>query len=189
MINIIGGKFKRKKIEVYRNNVRPTSAIKREAIFSVLESYAAKNSFELYSDKCFLDLFAGSGSLGLEAISRGASYSHFYEIDNNVEKILKKNCETICTKNQYQIFIQDCNLIKQFNLKHPLSVVFIDPPYKIKSLDTILNILLENNILSKDTIIVIETDKKNIFKFSEDFEIIKNKIYGKTKLFFLKKLY
>ena len=114
MINIIGGKFKRKKIEVPKKEVRPTSAIKREAIFSILESYAFDNSFDLYSNKCFIDLFAGSGSLGLEAISRGASFSYFYELNNNVIKILKKNCEAICKKKEFKIFQKDCILINEF---------------------------------------------------------------------------
>ena len=82
MINIIGGKYKRAKLEVPIQNVRPTSAIKREAIFSILESYASKNSYDLYANKCFIDLFAGSGSLGLEAISRGSAFGYFFEIDN-----------------------------------------------------------------------------------------------------------
>ena len=188
MINIIAGKFKRKKIKVPENKVRPTSAIKREAIFSILESYASNNSFDLYSGKCFIDLFAGSGSLGLEAISRGAVLSYFYEIDSDVIKVLKKNCETICNKYEFKIFQEDCTLIDNFNLNSHISVIFIDPPYKYLHFNKILGILLKNNILNKNTIIVIESDKKNILKFSSDFKVIKEKTYGKTKLFFLKKL-
>lgn len=188
MINIIGGKFKKKKIIVPEKEVRPTSAIKREAIFSILESYASNNSFDLYSNKCFIDLFAGSGSLGLEAISRGASFSYFYELDNNVIKILRKNCETICKKKEFKIFEQDCILLNNFNLNYPPSVIFIDPPYKYLFFNKILNNLIKSKILNTKTIIVIESDKKNILKFSSNFEIIKDRTYGKTKLFFLKKL-
>ena len=61
--------------------VRPTSAFKREAIFSVLESYAIKHSIEIYKNKSIIDIFAGSGSVGLEAISRGIEKSYF--IENN----------------------------------------------------------------------------------------------------------
>jgi len=188
MINIIGGKFKRKKIEVPKNEVRPTSAIKREAIFSILESYAFDNSFDLYSNKCFIDLFAGSGSFGLEAISRGASFSYFYELNDNVIKILQKNCEVICKKKEFKIFQQDCTLIKSFDLDFLTSVIFIDPPYKYLFFEKILNNLVESKIIGKNTIIVIESDKKNILEFSSNFKIIKNKTYGKTKLYFLKKL-
>ena len=82
MINIIGGKFKGKKIEVPNKRVRPTSSMKKEAIFSILESYAVNDNFSLYDGKCFIDLFAGSGSLGIESISRGASFAYFYELNS-----------------------------------------------------------------------------------------------------------
>ena len=188
MINIIGGKFKRKKIEVAEKVVRPTSSIKREAIFSILESYALKQSLNLYLNKCFIDLFAGSGSLGLEAISRGGSFAYFYELDNNVIKILQKNCESICLKNQYRIVQKDCLLIDDFILKFPPAVIFIDPPYKYLFFEKILDIITKIKSLDKNTIIVIESDKKNILKLPSNFEVIQNKIYGKTKLIFLKKL-
>ena len=82
MISIIGGKYKGSKLQVPSKDVRPTSAIKRSSIFSVLESYALKNAYNLYENQCFIDIFAGSGSLGLEAISRGARFSYFFENNN-----------------------------------------------------------------------------------------------------------
>lgn len=187
MINIIGGKFKRKKIAVPKNSVRPTSAIKREAIFSILENYSLNNSFDLYLNKCFIDLFAGSGSLGLEAISRGASFCYFYELNHYVIKILQKNCEEICKNKEFKIFQQDCSLITDFKLDISPAVIFIDPPYKYLFFDNILNTIIKSKILNDNTIIVIESDKKNILNFSSCFKVIKEKIYGKTKLFFLKK--
>ena len=77
MPSIIGGKYKRSKMEVPSKLVRPTSAIKREAIFSILESYALKNSIDIYKNKSIIDVFAGSGLVGLEAISRGIKKSYF----------------------------------------------------------------------------------------------------------------
>ena len=79
MINIIGGIKKRTMIEVPPDNVRPTSAQKRESIFSIIESYGTKINRNIYEQASILDLFAGSGSLGLEAISRGAVFGYFYE--------------------------------------------------------------------------------------------------------------
>ena len=72
MIRIIRGKKKNTKLNVPKLGVRPTSSMKKESIFSILESFSFKNNLELYNKKYFLDLFSGSGSLGLEAISRGA---------------------------------------------------------------------------------------------------------------------
>ena len=84
MPSIIGGKFKRSKIEVPHKLVRPTSALKREAIFSILESYALQNSIDIYENKSIIDVYAGSGLIGLEAISRGMKKSYFIEDDEGV---------------------------------------------------------------------------------------------------------
>ena len=84
MINIIGGIKKKSKLNVPTKQVRPTSSIKRESIFAILESNALKKNIDIYTDKFFVDLFAGSGALGLEAISRGVKFCYFYEFDNEV---------------------------------------------------------------------------------------------------------
>ena len=91
MIRITGGKFKQKKLASINDFVRPTSSLKREAFFSIIESYAIKNSIELYKNQIFLDLFAGIGTMGLEAISRGISEKTL-EVLNNAkpsEKTIK----------------------------------------------------------------------------------------------------
>jgi 16S rRNA (guanine966-N2)-methyltransferase len=188
MIKIIGGKFKKKKIDVHNNHVRPTSALKREAIFSILESNALKNSFDPYRNKCFIDLFAGSGSLGLEAISRGGSFSYFFEFNNEVYKTLKDNCKNLCNAEQFFIYEKDVTNIDKFKIDYPLSAIFIDPPYKLNPFDSILKKIVKSKILSNDSLIIIETDKNNLLEFSTDIKIIKEKIYGKTKIIFLKKL-
>ena len=96
MLNIISGSKKRAKLYVPTINVRPTSSKKREAIFSIIESISLKNNNDIYSNEYFLDLFAGSGSLGLEAISRGAKYCYFCEIAKEVIETLERNCKKIC---------------------------------------------------------------------------------------------
>jgi len=187
MINIIGGKSKGAKLQVPKYDVRPTSGIKREAIFSILESHALKNAYNLYKNKCFIDLFAGSGSLGLEAISRGAAYSYFFEINNEVSDILKNNCKKICKENQFDIFLKNSSYLEQERIFYPVSVIFIDPPYKLNPFSYLLKKFLTINILSKNTLIVIETNKQTSIKLTEEFKIIVEKIYGKTKIIFLKK--
>ena len=104
MIKITGGKFKQKKLDSINDFVRPTSSLKREAFFSIIESYAIKNSIELYKNKIFLDLFAGIGTMGLEAISRGMSEVIFFENNIEVLKILRKNSLIICKNNQFRIY-------------------------------------------------------------------------------------
>ena len=107
MPSIIGGKYKRSTVKVPNTLVRPTSALKREAIFSILESYSMQNSINIYKDKSIIDIFAGSGLIGLEAISRGMQKSYFIENNDSVFKVLKSNCEKICNKNEYEIIFEN----------------------------------------------------------------------------------
>jgi len=187
MINIIGGKYKRAKLEVPIQNVRPTSAKKREAIFSILESYALRNSYSLYADKCFIDLFAGSGSLGLEAISRGSAFGYFFEKDNEVINTLMVNCKKICKKNQFRIYQQDSTRVIDANFDYPISGIFIDPPYKINPFNNLLKKLLDKNVIQQDTITIIETNNRTSFELIKGLSILYERVYGKTKILFLKK--
>ena len=185
MPSIIGGKYKRTKIEVPSKLVRPTSAIKREAIFSILESYALQNSIDIYKNKSIIDVFAGSGLIGLEAISRGMKKSYFIENNENVFKILKNNCNKICKTDEYEIIFERAinGINRVFEIKP--SVIFIDPPYRKENIELILLKILKNNIKSKDTIIIIETERKEQVIIPRGFAVLKEKIYGKTKLLFL----
>ena len=121
-------------------------------------------------------------------LSRGASFAYFYELNHDVINILKKNCNKICSKNEYEIYNQNSTYIKEIKVNFPLSGIFIDPPYDYLNYKTVLDNIIQSNILNQNTIIIIETDKKNKFILSKKLTIIKEKIYGKTKLFFLKKL-
>lgn len=185
MLNIIGGLKKRTKLVVPTKNVRPTSSKKREAIFSILESNALKNKTDFYSNGYFLDLFAGSGSLGLEAISRGAKFCYFYEINKEIVKILKNNCLKISKTKNFKIFQQDVTKSLFEEINNPLSVIFIDPPYTLKPFNNIFNNLLKVNLIVKNTIIVIETEKNIDINHPSSMKIKDERYYGKTKITFL----
>ena len=185
MLNIISGSKKRVKLDVPTVNVRPTSSKKREAIFSIIESKILKNKNDIYSNGYFLDLFAGSGSLGLEAISRGAKYCYFYEVAKEVIETLKNNCIKICEFNNYKIIKKD--ITKSFfeEIDNPLSVIFIDPPYTLTPFENILHNLLKANLVLKNTIIIIESEKKTKINFPYLMKTIDERYYGKTKITFL----
>ena len=185
MPNIIGGKFKKTKLDVPNKLVRPTSAFKREAIFSILESYAIKHSIEIYKNKSIIDIFAGSGSVGLEAISRGIEKSYFIENNDDVIKILEKNCQKICKKNEFEIkTVKAIDSLDEKFIIEP-SIIFIDPPYKKENISLILLKLLKKKIKSKKTFIIIETSKEEKIVIPEGLTFFKEKIYGRTKILFL----
>ena len=187
MKKIIGGKFKRKNLEVPSSNVRPTSSIKRESIFSIIESYAFKNFFNIYEDKAVLDIFAGSGSIGLEAISRGMKKAYFYENDVSVIQILKKNCKNICKEDHFEILQNDVMIFPPENIALPVSLIFIDPPYNKYDISSLLVKLITKKIIQKNTITIFETQKNDNFKAIPELNIFEEKCYGKSLLYFLKK--
>ena len=184
MIRITGGKFKQKKLTSISNFVRPTSSLKREAFFSVLESYAKKHSINLYENKIFLDLFAGIGTMGLEAISRGMNKVIFFENNSEVVKILRKNCLELCKINQFTIYEENL-LNTELNIEFKnVSIVYVDPPYSKYNLTKLLKILL--NKINKKTIIALEASKKDNIELPEKTNIFQKKTYGKTIIYFLK---
>ena len=185
MPNIIGGKYKRTKLDVPGNLVRPTSALKREAIFSIIESYSIKNSIEIYKNRAIIDIFAGSGLIGLEAISRGMQMSYFIENNNDVINILDNNCKKICKNNEYKIIPEKAiNGLEQVFKIQP-SVIFIDPPYKKENINLILVKILKKKIKFKNTLIIIETLRGEEILIPEELTVFKEKNYGKTKLLFI----
>ena len=188
MIKIIGGRLKRSNLFVPNNLVRPTSAMKREAIFSILESYALKNSIDLYNKKSAIDLFAGSGSLGIEAISRGISKVFFYENNSKVLDTLETNCKKIIKKKNYQIIKADIMRVTIRKNELPVSLIFIDPPYKKYDIEFILENIVNNNILESYSIIILETEKNEVVKLNKSLKIFKKKTFGKTLLSFIKLL-
>ena len=185
MINIIGGIKKRTKIQVPPNNVRPTSAKKRESIFSIIESYGTKINRNIYEQANILDLFAGSGSLGLEAISRGAVFGYFYENNFDVTFYLKKNCLKICKDDNFEIIKENILESKFKDIDKKISLVFIDPPYEIIPFEKILIDINKSKILSNNAIIVIECSQKSKIKIPPYFSCFNERNYRKTKIFFL----
>ena len=173
MIRITGGKFKQKKLASINDFVRPTSSLKREAFFSIIESYAIKNSIELYKNQIFLDLFAGIGTMGLEAISRGMSEVIFFENNIKVLKILKKNCLSICKNNQFKIYEEDLIHSKLEIEFQNISVVYIDPPYAKYNLTNLLENLSSN--IKNTTVIGLETGVKDNIVIPENLNLLQKK--------------
>ncbi len=149
----------------------------REAIFAIIRSEVAYARV--------LDLFAGSGSLGLEALSEGAERCDFVENSYQVIKILQKNITALTLEKVSQI--HNCSVFSYLNHCTKIyDLILFDPPYKREFACQIIKAIYENNILSDEGIIVAETGKSEDILEFEKF-IIKEKIYGDTKVTILKK--
>lgn len=182
-MRIISGSARGTKLETLsKDSTRPTLDRVKESLFSIIQNKIP--------DACILDLFSGSGALGLESLSRGAKLAIL--CDNNIEaiNIINKNVEktklqdkTIVIKNNY---IKCLEKLKDENIKFDL--VFLDPPYKTNFAVDALKRILELDLITNEGIIVIETDEeereiKNIEKI--DINIYDIRKYGRVKLMFL----
>ena len=129
-MRIISGKFKGKKLEQpLDKNTRPLKDRTKESIFNLL--IHSKNVSINFDKINILDLFSGSGSFGLECLSRNAKHVTFVENHNPAIKILKKNILSLKLENNYKIIEKDIfNINESLNLKKKFDLIFADPPYK-----------------------------------------------------------
>lgn len=162
-------------------NTRPTLDRVKEPLFSIIQNRL--------KDATILDLFSGSGALGLEALSRGASKAVLCDYSNHAIQIIKKNIQkthmeekakVVCS--DYQKYLKECN--ESFDL------IFIDPPYELNIAIKAVEILLDYNLLKPNGLIVIETDDeereiKQIAQCKYKINVFDLRKYGRVKLIFL----
>ena len=183
-MRIIGGKFKGKKLlEPNDKETRPLKDLTKESIFNIINH---SNKFSIDIKKAYiLDLFSGVGSFGIECLSQGASHVTFIEKYEGVLPILKNNLINLKSETNYEIIQSDIlNNFKFKILKSRYDIIFLDPPYKEKALENILNIIIENKILKDNGIIIIHRHKKEIDEFPKNFQLIDEKKYGISKIIF-----
>ena len=182
-MRIISGNFKGKKIyQPLDKNTRPLRDMVKESIFNLL-IHSNKLNFEINKSN-ILDLFSGSGSFGLECASRGANKVILVENYLNILSILRKNVKFIDSKNICEIIEQDCFEFLKINSypKNKFDLIFIDPPYKEKKINFLINKIKENKILENKGIIIIHRHKKDDIKISEKLKIIDQRTYGISKI-------
>jgi len=175
-MKVVSGKFRGLNLKaVPTNNTRPTSAKVKEAVFSMLSPYMV--------DGVALDLFAGTGSLGIEAVSRG--YQQAYLVDKAYKAIntIKENVEKTREEDSFVVIKSSATeALKKFqDEKVKFDLVFLDPPYRMKITEQIISDMVDNDLLNDGAVIVDETDY-DIDLELEQIELIKEKRYKDTKV-------
>ena len=185
-MRIISGEFKGKKIlEPKDLNTRPLKDLTKESIFNILNH---SNKFKvLINRSIILDIFSGVGSFGIECLSRGADRVIFIENYKQVLLILKKNLSKLKSIENYSVIEKDAYDKKTINsLNYRFDVIFLDPPYKDKNLNTILKNIESERLLNENGIIILHRHKKSNDIFPSNFKVIEEKTYGISKIIFLK---
>lgn len=172
IMRVISGKYKGKKIEGYDiEGTRPTQDRVKESLFAMIQNDVR--------DAVVLDLFAGSGNLGIEALSNGASFSYFVDNNSKCIEVLKKNLKDINEENN-KIFEMDYHkaleYFKENNIR--FDIIFLDPPYKLECLDEILNKVSDFDLLNDNGIIVCEYEFDHFQEEYTELELEKEKEYG-----------
>ena len=183
-MRIIGGNFKGKKIlEPKDKETRPLKDLTKESIFNIIKH---SNKFSIDLEKSnVLDLFSGTGSFGLECLSRGVRQVTFVENYLEILPILKKNLLNLKSINNYTILEKDITKNLNFleNLKQ-FDIIFLDPPYKENEINNILINIFKQNVLNPSGIMIIHRHKNKKDNFFEKFKIIEEKKYGISKIIF-----
>ena len=163
------------------NNTRPTSDKIKETLFNIIAN-------SLYNVNC-LDLFSGSGGIGIEALSRGAAHCTFIEKDKSAISCIKKNLDTTHFTDKARVLPYDV-LASLHNLdsRGGFDIVFMDPPYGHEIERTVLGILSGSDIIKRDSLIIVESSIDTDFSYTSElgFEVIRIKEYKNNKHVFIK---
>lgn len=194
-MRVIAGRFKGFALNVPKKGTRPTTDRTKEAIFSRLESHG------YLDDAHVLDLFAGSGALGIEALSRGASSAIFVDASAQAAGLLRKSISALMKSSAWDRSAMTARVIKtkaeafaarlstdSDALASPFSLVFLDPPYEFSTVDfnALMESLVQSGALSEDGVIVAERSvRSDDISAPAGWEIDEARSYGETEVFYI----
>ena len=150
-IRIIGGRYRGRKISVVHEEIRPTSDRVRETLFNWLNP-------KLVNKSC-LDLFAGTGILGIEALSRGARKVVFVDHQQDIVSEIKNQVNTLQLKNASVIFSDSLSYLKNPNNLDPFDIIFLDPPFGVYSLEKLLEHIEKTKSLNPQGMVYYESSQ------------------------------
>ena len=184
-MRIISGKLKGKKLFLPKDkNTRPLKDLVKVSIFNLLDH--SKKINKKLENSSILDLFSGSGSFGLECLSRGSKIVYFFENYIEAIRILEKNLSLFKNEKNFKLFKNDC--FEFFNSNQKLNkkfdIVFLDPPYKETRINELIEKIIESKILNTDGVIIIHRHKKDKIEITDKIQIFDVRSYGLSKVYF-----
>ena len=182
-MRVIAGTARRLLLKtVDSDETRPTTDRIKETLFNMLQPYVP--------GAVFLDLFAGSGGIGIEALSRGARRAVFVEQNKRAYECIRENLAHTRLEEKAVVLREDA-FRSLYSLKRyaPYDVIFMDPPYGRGMEKAMLEILAEGHVLHEDTLVVIEAALETDFSYLDDlgYELVKNKEYKTNKHVFVRR--
>jgi len=183
-MRIIAGKMKGRVLYTPRDkNTRPLKDLARESIFNLLK-HSNKILFE-FEHSNILDLYAGTGSFGLECLSREAQFVYFIENKKSALEILEKNIEKLKLMKKSKIVSGDVfELIEKKNINLKFDLIFCDPPFKNNNVEKLIELIFKKKLSKENGTIVIHRNKATKEKLPNYFEIIDERAYGISKIIY-----
>ncbi len=178
-MRILAGQYKGKNLSAGNDlSIRPITNRIKEIIFSVLDNFC--------DNKIVLDLFSGSGSLGLEALSRGARYITFVEKEFSSIRVLEKNIKTLSlTTDNVQIIQSDALKFSKKDYRS-FKLILMDPPFKYTTLQELVIEIIKNNLLDKKGILVVHHEVDNpLLRNDVPYQLVKQKKIGRSLVSFI----
>lgn len=176
-MRIVGGKFRGRSLATPDSNaIRPTTDRTRESLFNIL----VHNYPEKFEATRVLDLFAGTGALGLEALSRGARYGVFIEASAQGRGLIRTNVEAFGLHGNTKVFSRDATKLGDAGNMEPFDLVFADPPYGQGLGEMALKSALDGGWLKPDAILVLEEEAEAVIDLDPRFVIAEERPYGGT---------
>ena len=185
-MRVIGGSLKGKKLLIpLDKSTRPLRDIVRESIFNILD-HSSKVSKNI-NDSKVLDLFSGTGSFGIECLSRGAKKVIFFENYSNSIKVLRNNIFNLKLESKTKVYESNAYNLKESNLNNEIfDVIFQDPPFKDKEINILIDQIKILKIADINTIIIIHRNKKTVDNIPKFLNVLDEKNYGLSKILFSK---
>jgi 16S rRNA (guanine966-N2)-methyltransferase len=179
-MRIVGGQFRGRPIAAPEHaGLRPTSDRVRESVFNILAHGVPDFAIE---GQRVIDLFAGTGALGLEALSRGASYCLFVEEAPEARALIRTNIESLGLMGTTRIFRRDATDLGPAGNMPPYGLAFLDPPYGKGLAEKALAILNDGKWLSPGAIVVVEEREKAAVELPAAYELLDRRTYGDTQI-------
>jgi 16S rRNA (guanine966-N2)-methyltransferase len=184
-MRIIAGLAKGRSIDAVASSTRPTSDRAREALFSTLAS-----EFGEFDGLNVLDLYAGTGAIALEALSRGAAIVHAVEKDDSAAKAITSNYENMKSAHcpgTFHLYAMSVHRFLQDKAAQPYHFIYIDPPYEVEDIDVIETLiqLRDGGYLDPQALIAIERNSRvKEISWPEGLEELREKKYGQATIFY-----
>ncbi|KZD23353.1 16S rRNA (guanine(966)-N(2))-methyltransferase RsmD [Tardiphaga robiniae] len=182
-MRVVGGRLKGRNIASPTTQaIRPTADRLREALFNILiHAYESP-----IADARVLDLFAGTGALGIEAVSRGAKFTLFVDNGSEARALLRNNVEALGLGGVTKVYRRDAADLGPAHPVEPFSLVFLDPPYRMKLAEKALASLRDGGWLTPGALLVVEEAKDAAFAAPDGFEELERRAYDDTEFTFLR---